>query len=663
MIHARTIAITCSLIALILSGCDNKQTVTDTVADTVILNASVYTANETRDMATAFALKDGVFLYVGDDAQASSYIGETTNVVRLNGELVLPGLHDNHLHPHGIIEFDRCDLESASLNLSELSTFMADCVKRLKPEAGAWMVGEQWAFSNGNTPTDEFATIRQALDAASPDIPIVLSGNDGHHSAFNSAGLALAQTKDGTVIGINKATIKNEFKDYTVNIGRDAEGNPDGMVHEQARALMMAPSLLEGDITKITEHAEQIPQRMNSIGITSMRDAAFIGTFMPMYDKIVQSDKQSLRITLSQFYNPLEFEDADGKVDWDKISMQAAAVKQHYAPYANIRADSMKIFMDGVTEGNPLADPPALPNAAKITPYKQPIFSFDSELEKLHINGYVDPQSDACKDDKSDNIAFKSKYGFYPEQCVVSNGVLESPRDIEMEFIRRFDAEGYMLHMHAIGDRAVRTALDALENARSLNGPSDRPHALAHIQFVHPDDINRIGALKLYLAYTYAWITTTSEYDLSVMPFIDEIKDANDLYREEYSSYIQAYPVKSTMDAGAILIAGSDAPVETRDPRPFLNMQQAVTRAGTSGQPFNPAERINILDVIDAYTINGAKAMDQDEITGSIVSGKHADFIILDQNIITLAKDAPTTIGDTKVKSTWFDGIMVYENK
>ena len=659
MIHARTVIVTCSLIALTLTACERKET----AADTVFLGANVYTANETQDMATAFAIKDGSFLFVGDDTQILKYIGRNTNVVRLTGELVLPGLHDNHLHPHGIIEFDRCDFESASFDLSELSQFMTDCVTRLKPEAGAWLVGEQWAFSRGNTPTAEFKTIRQALDAASSDIPIVLSGNDGHHSAFNSAALARAQTKDGQVIGINTATINNEFKDHKVNIGRDSKGNPDGMVHEQARALMLAPSLLEGNVAKITEHAAQIPQRLNSIGITSMRDAAFMDTFTPMYDKIAQSDKQSLRITLSQFYNPLEFRDADGKVDWDEISKRAADIKVHFAPYANIRADSMKIFMDGVAEGNPLSDPPTLPNAAKITPYKQPILSFNAALGELHIKGYVDPQSDACKDNKSNSDTFKSKYGFYPEQCTVSNGVLESPRDIEMAFIRRFDAEGYMLHMHVIGDRAVRTALDALENARKLNGPSDKPHALAHIQFAHPDDIKRIGALKLYLAYTYSWMIADPEYDLSVMPFIDEIKDASDLYREDYSSYVQAYPVKSTMDAGAIMIAGSDAPVETRDPRPFVNMQQAVTRAGPTGLAYNAKERVGILDVIDAYTINGAKAMDQSEKVGSIVAGKQADFIILDQNIIVLAKDAPTAIGSTKVKATWFEGAMVYEDK
>ena len=523
-------------------------------------------------------------------------------------------------------------------------------------------MGEQWSFSNGNEPTDEFKTMRQALDAASLNNPIVLSGNDGHHSAFNSTALDRAQTKDGAVVGINKASMKAEFKDYKILIGQDAEGNPDGMVNEQARNLMLAPNLLEGDTSKLIKHALQIPKRLNSIGITSIRDAAFINTLAPIYEKIAQEEQQSLRITLSQFYNPLDYLAADNKVDCDAIAKQSAAIRAHFESYPYIRADSMKIFIDGVAEGNPLAEPPSLPNAAKITAYKQPLISRDKETGQLKIDGYVDPNSDACKDDKSNAKDFKSKHGFYPEQCTVSFGVLESPKDIEMEFVRRFDADGYTLHMHVIGDRAVRTALDALENARKLNGPNDKPHALAHIQFVHPDDIKRIGDLKLYLAYTYAWIKVDPEYDLSVMPFMDEIKDAHDLYQDNYYSFSQAYPVNSTKDAGATLIGGSDAPVETRDPHPFYNIQQAITRAGDSGDVYNDAERVSIFDVIDAYTINGAKAMNQADLVGSFEVGKRADFIILDQNIISLAKDAPTNIAATKVKSTWFDGIKVYQD-
>ncbi|WP_321394934.1 amidohydrolase [Emcibacter sp.] len=653
----RTLVLGALFLSPFLAGCDKKEE----SADTVILNATIYTANDSREMATALAVRDGVFVYVGDEKSAAAYIGADTKITTLDGDLILPGLHDNHIHPSGLVEFERCDLESTPMNLSELSAFMADCIERLQPEPGSWLVGEQWSFALGNTPTAEFKTIRQALDAASPDIPITLAGNDGHHGAYNSAGLALAKSKDGEVIGLSKATLQSDFADYRVTIGVDNAGEPDGMVNEQARSLISPYSMLDGDMSTIIELAGQIPARLNSIGITSIREAAYSAALAPVYDKLAEDDELPLRITLAQFYNPLDFADENGAVDWTALSEKAAAVRDHYKSYDRIKADSMKMFMDGVSEGNPLAVPPGLPNAAKLTPYKQPIFTWDEEKGELQLTGYVDPDSPVCQGDKTDAAAFMAKYGFHPDQCIVSRGVLESPRDIELEFIRRFDAEGYALHLHVIGDRAVRTALDGLEQARKANGPARMPHALAHIQFVHPDDIQRIGDLGLYLAYTYAWIVTDPEYDMTVMPFIDEIKDARDLYRDDYYSFTQAYPVRSTKQAGATLVAGSDAPVDTRDPRPFINIQQAVTRAGITGLPYNEKESVSIQDAIDAYTINGARAMSQDDITGSIEVGKKADFILLDRNIIDLAGSNPTQISQTRVRATWFDGDLVYE--
>ena len=106
--------------------------------------------------------------------------------------------------------------------------------------------------------------------------------------------------------------------------------------------------------------------------------------------------------------------------------------------------------------------------------------------------------------------------------------------------------------------------------------------------------------------------------------------------------------------------AGSDAPVVSADPMPFLNIEMAVTRDSGDG-PLNADERIGILDAIDAYTINGARMMQQDDITGSLEAGKKADFIILDRDIIALANEGrPAEISDTLVLETWFDGRPVY---
>ena len=100
--------------------------------------------------------------------------------------------------------------------------------------------------------------------------------------------------------------------------------------------------------------------------------------------------------------------------------------------------------------------------------------------------------------------------------------------------------------------------------------------------------------LGLYLVFTYAWINPDIFYDLTVNPFIDQLQGVGDLYNPE-SYYMQnVFPVGQLQKAGAILAAGSDAPVDTREPRPFVNIQQAVTRSNEAGQVMNPAGIVNI---------------------------------------------------------------------
>jgi predicted amidohydrolase YtcJ len=114
---------------------------------------------------------------------------------------------------------------------------------------------------------------------------------------------------------------------------------------------------------------------------------------------------------------------------------------------------------------------------------------------------------------------------------------------------------------------------------------------------------------------------------------------------------------------GGVLVAGSDAPVDTRDPRPFVNIQQAVTRETALGT-FNADQRIDIRSAIAAYTINGARLLGHDELLGSIEVGKKADLIAIDHNLIELAKQKRSNeIGKTRVALTIFDGKVIYDSK
>ncbi|NNL56029.1 MAG: amidohydrolase family protein, partial [Woeseia sp.] len=171
----------------------------------------------------------------------------------------------------------------------------------------------------------------------------------------------------------------------------------------------------------------------------------------------------------------------------------------------------------------------------------------------------------------------------------------------------------------------------------------------------------RIGALGLNIAFTYAWILPDYFYDLTVVPFVDRVAGVDDLYLPGNYTWKNSYPVESLRRAGTLITGGSDAPVDSREPRPFVNIEQAVTRANEDGMAFNSSERIDIHEAIASYTINGAIALNQADSVGSIEVGKKADLALLNQNIVELAaQDNADRISDTEVLLTIFDGKVIY---
>src|SRR5581483_8444752 len=248
-------------------------------------------------------------------------------------------------------------------------------------------------------------------------------------------------------------------------------------------------------------------------------------------------------------------------------------------------------------------------------------------------------------------------------QCAISSGQLQHSREIILEYVKRMHLAWFNMHIHAISDRSVRTAVDAIEAARQADGVASTRDALAHLQIVAPEDVARIGRDHLYVAFTYAWMNTFPDYDITVIPFFQQVSGNSYAALHPPGSYYEAntYPVKAVKLAGGILAAGSDAPVETRDPRPFVNMTRAITRAFPGQPALSPQQSITIRDVIEAYTINGARMLGLDREAGSIEVGKSADFILLDRDILSLGDSGhPEAIADTQVSGTWFRGKQVY---
>ena len=639
-------------------------------ADTVLTGGRIYTADAERRFVEAIAIKGDEIVFAGSSAKAMKHVGATTKSVDLGGRLVLPGLHDAHLHPVGAMAVDTCSIDKTAMTLEELSTFVAACVARFKPAPGEWLFAELWEFERGNQPGKKFKTIRAALDAAAPKNPVLLEGTDGHHFAVNSLALATAKNAEGKIVGLSAQSLKTDFAGLAQYVGVDARGEPNGKLTESYVYDRLDVEAMErAELNKRLASGDKMMEVTLPRGITSFMDAAARPETLAIYDELLKRGEFHARATLALYFDPSKYRKSDGAFDAEALLADATRLREKYSPSPLIKADYLKLFADGVMEGDPLATPPTLPNAALSRNYLQPTFAHDES--GVRVTGYVDPNSAACANARiaaatsapADPAAFITGNGFHPQQCETNAGVLQHPETVIRDYVNLGDKAGFTFHIHAIGDRAVNTALDAIENAQSDHASTTR-HIVTHLQLVRPEDIRRFKALGAYASLTFAWATVDPDYDLTVLPFIDRVDGTAGLYDPESYYMKNAYPAQSILKAGGVIIAGSDAPVDTRDPRPFVNIEGAVSRDIFEAGALNAGEALSIFDAVDAYTINAARALKQDGDAGSLERGKKADFIIVDQDIFALASSGDmAAISETLVLETWFGGKSVFKRE
>ena len=645
-----------------LAGC---QKPTSNAADKVFIGGTIYTADGSQSVVSAMAIGGDQILALGTDSSVAALIGKQTEVIDLQGKMIIPGLHDVHIHLPGIVETDSCDLASTPYSLEDLVPRLKPCLDGL--EAGEWLSVDQWSYTSGNEPSEALPTVRAALDAVSTRHPIILLGNDGHHGAVNSYALSLATDKYGNQVGLSAATLAKEFSDYSATVGVDANGEPNGALNEDARKLVNIPNLW-GYPAIDKQLASRIGDKLAANGITSVLDAALTSKDIVGFARAAKDTPLTYRMSAA-FYADFEDyrPDPDAAIDIDAVVADIQQLQAAHQGIANFKLDTAKIFIDGVTEGNPYAQPPTLPNAASLNNYLQPVFGRDAKTDAIAVQSYVDTDSAACAlgrtlSSAADKQAFYQEHGFLAAQCIQSNGVLEKEPEFLHDYTLALFAAGINVHSHAIGDRAVRFALDAFEAARKASPDSSANLSMAHAQFIDPGDIGRFAELDVYPTFAYGWIEPDVGYLMTVSPFLDHIKSVEELFDPDDYGFRNSYPAGSIAAVGGVLTAGSDAPVDTREPRPFFNLEKAVTRQqDETGRVYNPAEKISLTDALDAYTINGAKMLQNEQITGSLEAGKKADFVILDTDLLALdAAGNAHQISDTQVLSTWFDGRKIY---
>jgi predicted amidohydrolase YtcJ len=211
--------------------------------------------------------------------------------------------------------------------------------------------------------------------------------------------------------------------------------------------------------------------------------------------------------------------------------------------------------------------------------------------------------------------------------------------------VTRLDALGFQVHMHAIGDRAVRQALDAVEAAREANGARALRHHIAHLQFVHPEDISRFRDLDVVANCQPLWACNDPQMEELTLSKVGEER-ARELY-----------PFGDLHRAGATLAMGSDWGVSS--PNPLLEMEVATTRTDPDdrdGEPLLAEQALDLPTALAAFT-RGSAYVSHDDDAGSIRVGARADLAVLDRNVFE--PDAGP-LGEARVTTTIAAGRVVH---
>jgi len=527
---------------------------TSQTADLILKNGAVFTMDANRSQVTAVAVKDGKIVFVGGDTGAEALRGSSTRVVDLQGQMVLPGLHDSHVHlTEGGLALLQCDLTGLTTVqqvLDKVASYAAE------HPALAWIVGGGWAL----TLFPPEGPTHQRLDAVVPDRPVLLYGDDGHSAWLNAEALRLS--------GITKDTADPP----NGRIERDAAGEPTGTLRESALDLPIAAA---PPISR-QEYADGLRVGLRlaaELGITSIFEANATPGVLQSYQDLDAGGELTLRVLAALATKPLEGPE------------QVAALIQarERAHGRRLRANAAKIFVDGVIEAQ---------TAGLLEPY---VGSSDS-----------------------------GSLNFTPQAL---NALVQA-----------LDDAGFTVHFHAIGDRAVRVALDSVE---ALGGTDLRP-SIAHVELTDPADLPRIAQLGGVANIQPRWAIEDEDIKELTEPVIGPERAK------------RLYTFGSMRDAGALLAGGSDWPVSGLSP--LEGIQVAITRRALNagpGEAWLPEQLLTLQEALEAYTINGAYALLQEDVTGSLEVGKLADMVVLERNLFEVP---PSQISQVRVLRTFVEG-------
>ncbi|WP_342244409.1 amidohydrolase [Pseudomonas sp. OTU5201] len=562
-----------------------SSTASMAAADLVLLNGKLYTADPSQPDAQAMAVADGKVLKVGTDAEIKALADASTQIIDLAGKRLLPGLVDTHSHAiFGGLEMMSANMEDEVVELAELE-------KRLRTwrDDGSARQGDVLNIAGMSSAYwGKAEELRQVFNNGEwAKVPVVFSGSDHHTGWANQAMLDRA--------GIDAKLVASlpEAERGTLGVGKD--GQPNGFAVDAGwdRLAAVIPAASAEELMRAGESAVKFN---NSQGITAWMDPAAnaapgeavfalkptektVGV-LPVYKALADKGALNAHVAALLVANP-----KSRPADLETLDK----VRQQFQGIPNLSLPGIKVFADGVLEY------PAQ-SAALIDPYNNSQKRGELLIDPAHFG----------------------------------------------ELVSAADARGWLVHIHAIGDRAVRESLNGIEQARK-DRQSGIAHSITHLQLVNPKEFARFKPLDVTASMQLLW-ASGDDYTLDlVKPYVSAF------------AFRYQYPAHSLLSQGATIAGASDWPVSS--PNPWLAIYQAVSRDGPKGV-LNADERIDRRTMLQAYTLNAARTIGLDKQIGSLTPGKQADFIMLDRDVLSVPdKD----LAETRVLKTWFAGREVFD--
>ena len=573
-----------------------------TVADTVLLNGEILVfegveqqggparESERPRFAEALAIAEGRILFIGASVEARRHAGPQTRVIDLGGRMVMPGIVDGHFHGTGQTD---CHLGYEGGTVPQILARLQACLDRDDQKAFRGTnarFAASYFFGDAILPPGAPLT-RDDLDRLATTRPILVRNADGHKFWMNSRAIANARIDEKTPDPAGGT------------IGRDAKGKPNGFFADYDvgdwgvegsgdRGLAARPGAPDGPGRQPAPGSP--PSSSRATARTRSRSGP--GSRTKAGSPCAPASASRPRSSTTP---------PEGARLRERIAALGA-----YKRYAKglIDVRSVKIYCDGVMEY------PAL-TAAMLAPYRV-------------------------------NAGTREKPDWRPG---TSRGPDPSCSTARAGFVA-LDAAGWQIHVHAIGDRATRDALDAFEAARQQNGDRDLRHTITHLEAIDEADIPRFGKLGVVASLSLQWARRDAYTVTGTEGYV------------EAGVYERLFPAAQLWRAGALIAGGSDYPVDPL--RPFVQIETAVDRTGEAIPGVLPGALAprgaisDLLAVVKMHTINAAAQMHQERAIGSLETGKQADLVVLDQNLFRVPTER---ISDTRVLLTMVGGRIAFD--